>query len=94
MITIWKYTIPPDARFQLTMPMDAQVLHVDVQDSKPFLWAQVNSALPMRTYYFVTVATDQELPGNGFGLTYHGTYQLVGLGYGVFVGHIYQEYQQ
>ena len=61
--TIWKYplTIPSTL---VEMPMDADILTVQMQDKNPVLWCRVNSDTkhPSESREFVFVGTGRPLP--------------------------------
>ena len=49
MRTIWKFPIPLDATIEIKMPIGATLLTVQMQGSRPMLWAIVDPASDMVT---------------------------------------------
>ena len=41
MAAVWKFEIPINDEFEIQMPRNAELLHVEVQNDKGFLWARV-----------------------------------------------------
>lgn len=39
--TIWKWPIPFVDQFDILMPLDAEIIHVDTQDNAGQIWARV-----------------------------------------------------
>lgn len=42
MLTIWKYEVPAEDYFELTLPFDAKPLTVQTQHGKPQMWVLLN----------------------------------------------------
>lgn len=79
---IWKYTIDGIMN-EIKMPMDAQVLTVQIQNGQPQIWALVNPQNETEIRTFTIVGT-----GNPFDSTntkYVGTFQDV-----LFVWHLFE----
>jgi hypothetical protein len=53
MRTIYKYPVQPLAEFEIALPMGAEVLTVQMQNGKPYIWALVDTNLVshQRTFY-------------------------------------------
>lgn len=58
---IWKYVIPIDDSFTLTMPKYSATLEVQMQDDEPCIWAIVDPTKPMVKRRFFLRATGQPL---------------------------------
>lgn len=56
-MVVWKYDIPERPSFALTMPRDAEILHVAVQHGTPRLWARVDPDAFLELRLFVTAGT-------------------------------------
>lgn len=83
MRTIWKYPITDSPCQEIEMPLNAEILCIQLQDNIPTLWVLVETEEPKRifdilTYYTGAYCVDRK--GQ-----YIGTYQLTGLVYHVFV---------
>lgn len=88
MKTIWKFPLGPVTdRRVVPMPYGAQVLHVQVQDDQPCLWALVEADNTLRSRTFRTFGTGYKIPYDA-ALAYVGTYQLAG---GQLVYHVFEE---
>lgn len=75
MPVIWKYGIPCDDRFMLSLPLGARVLCVQSQSGVPCLWAVVDPERPTQMRHFSLVATGEPRPGSELN-RYIGTFQL------------------
>ena len=64
------------------MPLNAEILCVQLQDNIPTLWALVETEEPKRIFDILTYYTGDLIDKKG---QYIGTYQLAGLVYHVFV---------
>jgi hypothetical protein len=85
MKVVWKYEIPVQDHFALSMPAGAQILSVQTQHASPVLWALVNPDLPRDTVHFRLAGTGHPLPeGN---LQFVATFQVAG---GSLVFHVFQ----
>ena len=87
MRTIWKFPVPPENRFALTMPRGAEVLTVQTQFGAPYMWAIVSPGRQTETRQFHVVCTGEPIPPTAH--SYVGTFQLAKLG-GAFVGHLFE----
>ena len=94
--TIWKFPFAIDDEVEIEMPHGAEVLHVDVQNGQPCMWAIVNPDEPRetwRTYKFSVFGTGHPLPDlepdkplDRVHLHHVGTFQMRG---GSLVFHIF-----
>jgi hypothetical protein len=84
---IWKYKIMYEVNeFIAFLPVGAKILHVDVQQNKPYFWALVdeNQDLLERTFCVYDTGQHIDLPVEK--LTYIGTFTLND---GDYVGHLF-----
>lgn len=80
--TVYKYRLPGD--MDISMPKNARVLCVQVQDGIPTLWALVDpNAEPVVRRFRVAVTGGLLEPE---GMLYVGTYQI-----DWFVGHVFEQ---
>lgn len=87
MRTIWKFPFHIDGTVSLRMPEGAVVVHVDVQNGQPTLWALVDENAATEVREFHIFGTGHKVP-DGVGLNHHvGSFQLLD---GVFVGHMFE----
>lgn len=83
MRTIWKYQLRLIDVQEVDMPLNAEVLHLDMQGPYPCIWVYLDPDLngtERRT--FVTHGTGHKIPDNH---VYIGTYQD-----GPFVWHVFE----
>lgn len=80
---IHKFRLPSDSRSRVRIPKGATILHLDVQNDWPQIWAEVDPAAPKVLRAFNTAATGTSVPTG----EYLGSFQLRG----GFVGHVYVE---
>jgi len=69
MLTIHKFPLSKI----LYMPMSAKILCVQVQDGKPYIWAEIETDAPKRRISIEVFGTGQELPSTP--MEYIGSYQ-------------------
>lgn len=81
---IWKYQLVVGFN-QLTLPIHARFLSVQVQGREPQAWFLVNPRARTEERQFVVVATGMEFDPED--LEYLGTFQLLD---GEFVGHLWE----
>lgn len=86
-MTIWKFPIEVADSQELSMPVGAEILCIQVQHERPTIWAQTSgsSCSGLESKTIRTFATGQLFDAPG---PYVGTYQL---GNGQFVGHVFEE---
>lgn len=80
-LEIWKFPIPfniPNP-IPMSMPRDAQILHADVQNDEPMVWAMVDTKAPSVTHHVSMFGTGHNIrfdPGRHVGsfLVEGGTY--------------------
>ena len=95
MRTIWKYSITDSPYQKIEMPLNAEILCVQLQDNIPTLWALVETEDPKKPFNILTYYTGSYLVNErGKYRKYIGTYQLNGLVHHVFVDDIYKEEYQ
>ncbi|MBU0846654.1 hypothetical protein KKH23_05640 [Patescibacteria group bacterium] len=82
MKTIWKYTIPLEGRFSIGMPVDAEILCLQIQHGEPRIWALVDPDAEIEEREFVLYGTGHPIERTG---SYVGTYQT-----GSFVFHVFE----
>lgn len=92
MKTIWKYPITDHPCQKIEMPLNVEVLCVQLQNNTPTLWALVETEEPKRPFNILTYYTGSYFIEKK--AKYVGTYQLAGLVYHVFVDDIYKEEYQ
>ncbi len=91
MRAIWKYAIPDPiggpsgiyGKFTLEMPKGAVVLTVAVQEARPTIWVEVETAAGQEPLEFFVVGTGKEFPP--FVGRFVGTFNI-----GAFVWHLYE----
>ena len=88
---IYKYPLPVEDLPTVEMPTGAQVLCVQVQEDKPFLWAIVDPGQPLERRWFRLCGTGQLLGINLPTSRYIGTFQLQE---GTFIGHVFELVKQ
>ena len=81
---IWKYPIEP-GYLELRLPVDSQILSVQVQSEQPFLWVLVNPEDRTVSRRFKAYPTG--LPIEDESINYIGTFQLDG---GKLVFHLFE----
>ncbi len=83
---IYKYPIPVNDNIELELPMNSKILTIQMQKSKPFIWALVN---PGKT---IGQVRHLELYGTGMdvpeGREYIGSFQMLG---GDLVFHLFEK---
>lgn len=58
-LVIWKWRLPMDKSFHLSMPAGALLQSIGIQDGAAVIWAMVNPAAPKRLRKFVWVFTGE-----------------------------------
>lgn len=89
MKAIWKFPLAERDDQTVSMPDDAQILCVQVQNGTACLWALVEPEAPKAVRRFKTYGTGHQhadIPGK-----YIGSYQLLG---GAIVFHVFEEAAQ
>ncbi len=87
MITIWKFPIEVTDIQTIEMPVKAQILTVQVQHNRPFLWAMVNSYYPIESRKIRIFGTGHDLSQEDAS-KYIGTFQVDG---GNLVFHVFDQ---
>ena len=85
MNAIWKWAIEPGTT-ELQMPVDAQVLTVQMQGGAPQLWAKVDPAAPKVTRTFAVYGTGHQMPDDPR-VQYVATFQMHD---GALVWHVFE----
>lgn len=80
---VWKYEIG-ESDCEIEMPDGAQILTVQVQDGKPYIWALVNPENYFTIRRFITYVTGSFADIHEYN-KYIGTYQI-----DWFVGHVFE----
>jgi hypothetical protein len=81
---VFKYPLPVQDAFTLTMPAGAQFLSVQVQRDQPTLWALIDDRAHTVVRRFMILGTGHGADAVG---AYIGTFQLAD---GAFVGHLFE----
>ncbi len=84
---IYKYRIPLESEFQLSLPQKARILTVQAQQEQPHMWVLCNPKNATECRKFRFVGTGHEIKGDEH-LQYIGTFQLNA---GSFIGHIFED---
>lgn len=83
---VFKYEII-HAKFTLELPEFTEILTIQMQQSKPFIWALVKPQAPLVKRTFVVIATGEDLPVLDDGIyIYVGTFQQAD----IFVWHVFE----
>lgn len=82
---IFKYPLDARERQEISMPIGAKILCVQMQDGEPKIWADVNESLTKEDRSILIFGTGSTMPLND--MKYIGTYQVAG---GRFVFHVYE----
>ncbi len=85
MKTIWKYEVSIEDRFVVPMPQNAEVLSVQEQNRRAFLWALVDPGNPVVSRTFRLYGTGERIESEAG--KFIGTFQFKGL----FVFHLFEE---
>ena len=83
---IYKYPLELTGYQVLKLPMGAQILTVQTQNGKPFLWALVNTKKEETDFEIEILGTGDQITGTNE-RKYISTFQLNG---GEFVFHVFQ----
>lgn len=86
MRSIWKYQFEVSEHFQLSMPANAEVIHVDIQDYQPTIWAIVDTDASEESRCFHIFETGHRIPPKNLPSEYLKTFQQ-----GPFVWHLFEE---
>lgn len=58
---VFKYELPVGDEVSIDMPRGAEILHVDVQNHRPYLWARVDASAPPEARHFRFAGTGHTL---------------------------------
>ena len=86
MLKVYKYLVVIGDYFSLGLPQDAQVLKVEAQRGRIWLWALVDETKPIETRKFGFAGTGHEIDGSEI-LSHIGTFQTDD---GQLVWHIFE----
>lgn len=86
-MNIFKYPLETEGQQFISLPKGAEVLTVQVQNSKPCIWALVNPELITELREFRVFGTGHPIDCSRAELKYIGTYQLLE---GRFIGHLFE----
>lgn len=81
---VFKYPLPVQDAFTLSLPVGAQLLSVQVQRGEPMLWALVDDRAGLEARHFMIRGTGHDADAVG---SYVGTFQLAD---GAFIGHLFE----
>lgn len=81
---VFKYPLPVQDAFTLSLPAGAQLLSVQAQRDELMLWALVDDRAKLEVRHFMIRGTGHDAEACG---TYVGTFQLAA---GAFVGHLFE----
>jgi hypothetical protein len=81
---VYKYELHPDTSV-VSMPEGARILHVDVQDNRPYIWALVDPTLRHVGRKFAVVGTGQQFDATD--VVHVGTFLMYG---GDLVWHVFE----
>lgn len=82
--TIWKFPLPIDDVFEISMPRDAELLHVGTQNDAGYLWARVVPARLPESRLFCLRGTGHSI---GIDCRYVGSFMLHN---GALVFHLFE----
>ncbi len=72
---VWKYEVPLEDRFSISMPEGAEILCVQIQRDDPHIWAVVDPDAERMRRWFRLAGTDHPL-GDNLNLNYIGSFQM------------------
>ena len=88
MLSVYKYQVPIRDYFNLTLPLNAEVLHVDIQYNEMQLWALVDpNTGPGEIRRFRLVGTGHEITEKQKNLKYINTFFMYE---GALVWHVFE----
>jgi hypothetical protein len=90
MDTIWKYPIEINDIQTISLPVGAEILCVQTQNDRPYIWALVDSEAETESCQFLLCGTGERIPANLDHLEYIGTFQQMG---GLFVWHLFKHFE-
>lgn len=68
---VHKFQLVPNDLTSVDMPTGAEVLHFDVQNGAPCIWARVDPLEPFETRWFRMAGTGHPLGGSGIDIGRH-----------------------
>lgn len=87
MKTIYKYQFPIHDQVSIAMPIDAEILSVQVQRGQPCIWALVDPYARQTSREILLFGTGQPIDGHEIG-RFVGTFQIDG---GDFIFHLFEK---
>ena len=87
---IWKYPVSFGGSFNLTMPVGARILKLDIQFNDPQIWAIVDPDKEIEVREFISIGTGQAFPKSDR-LEYIDSYQVNG---GQYVWHVFEHKEE
>lgn len=72
---IFKYPVTIDGEFSVRMPKNSEILSVQLQNGKPYIWAKVDERYRNVDRLFAIIGTGNEMPVN-FSGSFVGTFQM------------------
>jgi hypothetical protein len=93
MKTIYKYPIQ-DGFTVLELPKDAEILTVQTQEGKVFVWVLLNTEQPKVKWKFIIKATGENIEEDLSKANYIGTFQHNRLGGGFLVWHLFGYWEE
>lgn len=85
---IWKFQLETTMRQSILMPSEAEILDVQLQHSKPCIWALVDPKAEQVERTFEIFGTGQEITYDmGVERNYLGTFQAQG---GIYIFHVFE----
>lgn len=91
MLTIYKYPVPVQARFTLSIPADAEFLSVQTQKGSPQMWMTVEPGNPLEERAFAVYGTGHSI-GEDY-MEFYNDHNYLGTfltDEGDFVGHLFE----
>ena len=88
MNAIWKFEIEITDEVEILMPKNANVLTVQMQGTKPFIWAEVDTREVVKEMRYFTVVGTGHIRNDLDGCIYIGTFQMHD---GTLVFHLYEK---
>jgi len=83
--TVYKYGVEIEDEFTVHLPQGAEILTVQIQHGRPFMWALVDPSARPESRRFRLAGTGH--PINNGALTYINTFQIEG---GMLIFHLFE----
>ena len=85
MKTIYKYEVPIEDEFYIGIPLGADILCIQSQNNKAFIWVLIDTELKKVSRGFIMVGTGHKIDADIS--RYVGTFQIFNSS---FVGHLFE----